>query len=317
MPDSPPMLSVILVNYNTREMTLRCLSALFDDLRDLPAEVWVVDNASTDGSCAAIRERFPTVKLIENATNAGFGRANNQAMRLAAGRFFMLLNTDAFLKPGASQAMLEYLNAHPKVGVVGPRLLNADASLQPSCYRFPSPARAIFENSWLSTLLPNHRLIGDYRRWAHDAERDVDWIVGACMLLRREVFERTGGFDEAFFMYSEEADWQRRIRDAGWTVSFTPRAQATHLGGASGANEKARIHRHFFESLDHYEQKHHGRIGLLMFRAAMVCGCSIRAVLWMGAWCLPSWRATACEKIHLHLWLVKRQATHWPKRVNL
>jgi GT2 family glycosyltransferase len=310
-----PVLSVILVNYNTREMTLKCLGALFDDLVDLPAEVWLVDNASNDGSIAGIRERFPSVKLIENKENAGFGKANNQAMRVAAGRFIMLLNTDAFLNPGAIRAMLGYLEAHPKVGVVGPRLLNADGSLQHSCFRFPTPMRALLENLWISTAFPNHPVLGDYRHWPHDAEREVDWVVGACMLVRREVFERTGGFDETFFMYSEEADWQRRIRGAGWRIAFTPAAVVTHLGGASGAQEKARINRYFFDSLDYYLRKHHGLGGLLVLRLAMTFGCAVRAVLWLGASLLPSRRAVARNKVRLHLWLVKRQSTQWRTRL--
>lgn len=311
MDDTRPVVSIILVNYNTREMTLRCLRALFDDVRDLTAEVWVVDNASTDGSVAAIRDAFPAVKLIENSTNRGFGAANNQVMRQAFGQNFLLLNTDAFLQPGALPAMLSYFHAHPHVGVAGPKLVNADGSLQHSCFRFPTPARAVFENSWMSALLPNHPVIGDYRRWNHDTEREVDWIVGACMLVRREVFEKTGGFDEMFFMYAEEADWQKRIRDAGWSIGFTPAAVVTHLGGASGTAEKTRINRHFFESLDYYQRKHHGTGGLIAFRAAMVCGCGMRAFLWMGAWALPRKRAVAVAKIRMHLWLVRRQATHW------
>ena len=112
--------------------------------------------------------------------------------------------------------------------------------MQLSCFRFPTPRQAWVENLWVSALFPEHPVLGDYRRWAHDSERQVDWIVGACMLVRREVVEQVGGFDEAFFLYAEETDWQRRMRDGGWEIAFTPAAEVTHLGGASGASEQAR-----------------------------------------------------------------------------
>lgn len=307
-----PVVSVVLVSYNTREMTLRSLEALYADLGEMPAEVFVVDNASADGSAAAVRERFPQIKVIENPTNAGFGAANNIAMREAAGRYILLLNTDAFVTPGAVAALVRYLDEHPKVGVIGPRLSNGDGSLQVSCYPFPTPLRAWVENLWLAKLAPNHRVLGDYRRWAHDQERNVDWVVGACMLVRRTTYEQVGGFDERFFMYAEEADWQRRMRDAGWEVAFTPAAEVTHLGGASGAAEKPRINRHFFESLDYYELKHHGKAGLVALRLAMAVGCLGRALGWAGVYLLSrKRRPVASAKVRLMSWLVVRQTTHW------
>ena len=131
------------------------------------------------------------------------------------------------------------------------------------------------------------------------------------MLVRREVFERTGGFDERFFLYSEETDWQRRIRDLGWEIAFNPAAQVTHLGGASGANDKKNINRFFMESLDRYELKHHGPLGLVAFRCAMVVGCALRALLWGAMSLLPARRSNALTKMWGHLLLTRRQATHW------
>src|SRR5687768_14946249 len=136
-----PTVSVIIVSYNTREMTLECLRTLYGGLGDPAAEVWVVDNASTDGSAEAIRAGFPQVRLVANARNVGFGAANNQAMCQARGEFFLLLNSDAFPRPGAVAALADFLRRHQDVAVVGPRLLNADGSLQRSCFRFPSPGQ--------------------------------------------------------------------------------------------------------------------------------------------------------------------------------
>lgn len=312
MSDGPTQLSVIIVSYNTRDMTLNCLNTLFSGLQTVTAEVWVVDNASQDGSVEAIQSAFPSVRILANDLNSGFGTANNQAMTQAKGEFLLLLNSDAFPDPHAIPTLISYLQAHSDVGVVGPRLLNEDGSLQLSCFRFPSPIRCWLENLWLSALFHRHSLLGDYRRWSHDQERLVESITGACMLVRRKVYEQVGGFDERFFMYSEETDWQRRIADAGWKIAFTPDAVVTHLGGASGANEAARISRHFFDSLDYYEWKHHGAAGLFALRVAMIVGSSLRLFLWLLVLLLkPGRRLVAGSKARLHTWLLWRQATCW------
>jgi GT2 family glycosyltransferase len=308
-----PKVSVVIVNYNTREMTLECLRTLTENLGQdqIQAEIIVVDNASSDGSIEAIRNAFPQITVIASPTNRGFGAANNLAMKQATGDYFLLLNTDAFPEPKAISSLVAYLENHPHVGVVGPRLLNGDGSLQTSCYPFPTPGRAWAENLWLSAAFPRSALVGDYRHWGHDEEREVEWAIGACLLVRKKVVEEVGGFDETFFMYSEEADWQRRIRNAGWTIAFTPAAVVTHLGGASGKTEKAKINRHFFESLDYYERKHHGLMGLMLLRMAMIIGCSMRACLWIVAAILPGRRARALSKVKLHAWLIARQAAFW------
>jgi GT2 family glycosyltransferase len=301
-------ISAIVVSYNTRQMTLDCLRSLKAELAGKPSEMIVVDNGSTDGSPAAIRAAFPEVVLIENAQNRGFGTANNQAMRAAGGEFFLLLNSDAFPTPGAVAAMLRCMDEHPDAGVVGPKLLNADGSTQRSCFKFPSPLRAWLENLWIPRLVPSTWAWGDWRRWPHDQQRMVDFVIGACMLVRRRVFEQTGGFDETFFMYAEETDWQKRIHHAGGRIWFTPTAQVTHLGGASGAGS---TNPSFFDSLDYYELKHHGLAGLVLFRLAMVIGCTIRAVGWAAASVIPGKRQAAMAKLKLRLWLIWRQTADW------
>lgn len=312
VPASDLVVSAVIVSFNTRPLTTRCLRTLLPEITPFSSEVIVVDNGSADGSVAAVREEFPTVRVIESGQNIGFGPANNLALREAQGKYLLLLNSDAFPQPGAIGKLVNYLEEHPDVGVVGPRLLNTDGSMQLSCFRFPTPRQAWCENLWVSSMFPEHLVLGNYRRWPHDSEREVDWIVGACMLMRREVFEQVGGFDESFFLYAEETDWQRRMRDGGWEIAFTPAAVVTHLGGASGASEKARINRHFFDGLDRYERKHHGMAGLISLRCAMTIGCGLRAVLWAITWLLrPQRRAVASSKARLHSWLVLRQATHW------
>lgn len=311
MAKTRPEVSVIVVSYNTREMTIECLRSVYLDLGERKSDVWVVDNNSRDGSAEAIRKTFPDVHVIESERNAGFGAANNLAMREASGEFFLLLNSDAFLIPGAMAALIACARSHPKAAVIGPRLVNEDGSLQVSCYRFPSPTRAWLENLWISSLFPNHAALGDYRRWRHDVERPVDSVIGACMLVRREAFDQTGGFDEAYFMYQEETDWQKTLRERGWTILFTPEAKVTHLGGASGKDESLKVSAHFFDSLDYYERKHHGTLGLVSLRVAMTIGCLVRAAIWGVVMLIPSRRKLAYSKSRLHSRLFIRQATHW------
>lgn len=305
-------ISVIIVSYNTRDLLRDCLRSVLGDIDMPPHEVIVVDNGSRDGSMAMVRAEFPAIEVIETGENLGFAQANNLALRRAQGAFFLLLNSDAFPEPDAVGRLVEYLRRHPEVGVVGPRLLNRDGSLQPSCYRFPSPGRAWLENLWVSSLLPPGSFWGDFRRWGHDEDREVDWVSGACFLVRREAYAAVGGFDERFFMYQEETDWQRRLRDGGWRIAFTPDARVMHIGGASGAADQVRINRHFFESLDRYEWKHHGPAGLVSVRLAMIVGCSLRAILWTLVLLLvPRRRKLAHSKAKLSSWLFVRQATHW------
>ena len=280
----PPVVSAVIVSYNTRELTLRCLASLHADLDGLPAEVFLVDNGSADDTVPAVRSAFPAVTVIDVGRNAGFGAANNLAIARAAGEFVLLLNTDAFVRPNAVAALVAYLRNHPRTAVVGPRLLNADESLQPSCHRFPSPGRAACEYTFLTAALPNHPAWGDYRRWPHDADREVDFVSGACMLVRRSAVNEVGTFDEAFFMYAEETDWCRRFRDAGWAVAFTPAATVVHLNGGSGSRQADRVFDEFHRSAQRYIRKHHGRAGLAVYRACLVGGASARVVLFgLGA----------------------------------
>ena len=308
------LLSTIIVTYNTREMTLDCLRSLLADTQDLEHEIFIVDNASTDGTLDAIRKDFPPVRIIANTENKGFGAANNQAMRIATGKYFLLLNSDAFPKPGAIPTLIKELESQPAVALIGPKLLNPDDSMQLSCFKFPSPARAWLENTWLATVFSRNQILGDYRHWPHDTARCVDWLIGACMLLRREVYEQVGGFDERFFMYAEESDWQLRKQKAGHKIAFTPHAQVMHLAGASTdpskpKKEKSLINEHFFHSLDLYTVKHHGLAGLFFLRSAMITGTLLRFPLYLAALLIPKRRTRAKKKLELHRWLLKRQLT--------
>lgn len=304
-------IAAVLVSYNTREMTLECLRSLHREIEsaDVSAEVFVVDNASTDDSVKAIRENFPHVEVLVAEENQGFGRANNRAFEVARGHWLLLLNTDAFLRPGALQALLDAAKRHPEAGVIAPRILNADGTLQRSCWEFPTPPGAWFENSGVASLLRALRLRQDFANWPHDDEREVEWAIGACLMVRRDVYARVGGFDEQFWMYSEETDWQKRIRDAGWKVVFTPHALVTHLGGGSGGEF---IKSAMWESLDRYLLKHHGRGGVLSARAAMVWGNALRLPLWALLSGVFPRRPDFRRKRRISAFLLRRQVGRLP-----
>ncbi len=311
-PCSSPLISVIVISFNTVDLTRQCLKAVESALKDVSAEIMVVDNASTDGSVEMVRLEFPQTKLLVNTGNVGFGAANNQAMKQACGEYFLLLNSDALLHSGALEAMLQAVSRHQQAAVVAPQLLNRDGSLQRSCWRFPSPWRTWAEALWISGLFANHPFLGDFRAWKHDAERKVEWAIGACLLVRRRAYEQIGGFDESFFMYAEETDWQQRMTNAGWEIWFTPEAQVVHLGGASGLGIKRAIAGHFYKSNDLYLLRHHGALGLLSARIATAFGSAARAlVLLLMEFFTPKNRAEIRSKRRLRCWLARRAVFSW------
>jgi GT2 family glycosyltransferase len=229
-------LSVIIVNWNTADLTLRCLATLERAIpAGLEAEVLVVDNASEDRSPDRIAEGYPHVRVIRREVNGGFARANNEAFGQARGGHYFLLNSDAQALPGSIAVMLAYLENHPRCGLVAPRLINRDGSLQYSCWRFPRWDITALEALYLYKCLPaaqaGERLLSGY--WDHGRAREVDWVMGAAMLLRRAVVDTVGGFDERYFMFGEDMEWCWRIRRAGWSIDYEPTAGVVHLGGQS------------------------------------------------------------------------------------
>jgi asparagine synthase (glutamine-hydrolysing) len=228
-------LSVVIVNWNTREILRTCLSSVREHLADIDHEVIVVDNASADGSPEMVAADFPAVRLVRNADNAGFGVANNQAMRIAHGRWFLLLNSDTLLTDDSVGELLRRVTDEPSLGVAHCRVEFPDGRLQHTAYRFPSLRLSVLEDLGLYKLLGRRRagetLLGGY--WDYEQERDVDWVAGAFMLLPREVFEQTGGFDERLFMYGEDLEWCQRIREHGWRIRFFPQASIVHLNHTS------------------------------------------------------------------------------------
>lgn len=250
-------LSVIIVNWNTRDLLAQCLGAVYDTADDLNFEVIVVDNGSTDGSQAMLRDQFPRVRLIQNHENAGFARANNQALAVSKGHYALLLNSDALLLANAAQAMRDLAEMKPWAGIVGAHLLNVDGSFQASHTPFPNLWQEFLILSGLGRVL--------YGPWypSRGPEEDkgpqrVDYVEGACMLVRREAFEDVGGLDEGYFMYAEEVDWCYAMREKGWQVWYQPAAKVIHLGGGSSQNRRTQREADLYRSRVRFFRKHYG-----------------------------------------------------------
>ena len=246
---------VAVVSYNTRAALQACLESM---MPERPSEVVVIDNGSTDGSVAMLRARFPDVTVHCDPSNPGYGAAANRAMRLTRAPYLLLLNSDTILRPGAIDGLRKHLDEHPGAAVVGPRILNPDGSLQPSCFPFPHPLVTILGGTGLESLLRRLPWFRSryLRTWAHDHVRSVPWVLGAALAIRRAAFDQLGGFREDFFMYMEETDLCYRARRAGWETHFTPAVEIIHSGGASTDRMRAKMRIRYYTSLMHYYRLH-------------------------------------------------------------
>lgn len=230
--------SVVIVSYNTRDITLRCVESVLAKREGVSTEVIVVDNRSSDGSAAALRERFPQITVVESPVNGGFAAGNNQGFERAHGRYLLLLNPDTELRGDALRASRDYMDANPGIGVLGARVWDEQGGVDPTIFRFLNLRQLVFSGAVPSAVMRRTTLFGDprYAGAALDREQDVDAVAGCFMFVRREVVERVGGLDERFFMYGEESEWCHRIVRAGWRVRYHPGVEIMHYGGASTAN---------------------------------------------------------------------------------
>jgi GT2 family glycosyltransferase len=254
----PPELSIIIVSWNVRELLRACLASL--PAGDPAVEVIVVDAASADGTPAMVPVEFPHAHLIASPDNLGYTRGNNLGLRAARGNSLLILNPDTEVLGDALARMQAYLAEHPRVGAVGPRLEYPDGTVQSSRRRFPTLGTAFFESTWIKHRMPRswrrHYFVEDVPL---DATTAVDWVVGAALMVRREAWRQVGDFDEGFFMYSEELDWQRRLKAAGWEVVYLPDARVVHHIGQSAAQVPAATHIRFNTSKVRYFRKYHGQ----------------------------------------------------------
>jgi N-acetylglucosaminyl-diphospho-decaprenol L-rhamnosyltransferase len=271
-------LSVVLVHYQSPAALRECLRTLEPELSGPGAEVVVVDNDSRDGTPAALAASHPRVRVIANDRNLGYAKAVNQGLAATSGAFALVMNPDCEVRPGAVRALSDYLRGHSRTGVAGPRIENPDGTVEFSARSFPDHFTFLFNRySLLTRLFPGNRWSRRYllSDWDHASEREVDWLSGACLMVRREAVREVGGMDEAFFMFNEDVDWCRRMKAAGWAVAFVSGAVVVHHVGASRKRvaPKVIVERH--RGMIHYFHKHHPANPLLEALAA--------AAIWLRA----------------------------------
>lgn len=273
----PLKLSIIIVSWNTHDLLKACLDSIYAYPPQDPFEVWVVDNASTDGSPAMVRENFPQVRLVENTENVGFAGGNNQAIRQSTGEYVLLLNPDTEVRPEALDSLVQFMDARPDVGAAGSRLIDPDGSLQTSC----SPSPTLLREFLRLFHVPGIPSDGTYdmHAWSLDVPRPVDVIQGASLIVRRSVLDQVGLLDETYFIYSEEVDLCLRIQRAGWRLYWVPRSQVVHYGGQSTRQVAAEMFLRLYQGKVLYFRKHYGRGTVMAYKAILTAAAVSRMAL--------------------------------------
>jgi len=256
-------LSIIIVSWKVRDLLEKCLHSIFEQTKNIQFEVFVVDNASGDGSVEMVREKFPQVDLTASAENLGFAKGNNLAIKKARGRYILLLNPDTEILDNALEKMVNFMDAHPESGIAGCKLLNPDLTLQPSVRAFPDLASQIFILLKIHHLLPHGKAM--YKYLVHDFNyektQEVDQMMGAFMIIRKEVINKVGLFDEKFWIWFEEVDFCKRAKEAGFKIFYTPEAKIIHHFGQSFKQVmNVKKQKDFNRSLSYYFKKH-GTVG--------------------------------------------------------
>lgn len=307
------MLTVIIVSWNVKDLLRDCLRSLrqFAPTHDAMT-VFVVDNASADGTPEMVRTEFPDIRLVVNSFNRGFTGGNNDGLasaRSVAGAedYALLLNPDTIVTVGALDALLACARGRPDAGVVGPRLVYGDGSPQSSRRRFPTLATGIFESTWLQRLAPAGLLNRFFARDApEDQTCDVDWVVGAAMLVRWKAIDQVGGLDETnFFMYSEETDWCRRMKAQGWAVVWYPGATIVHFEAKSSDKVSGLRILRFNTSRVRYFAKHHGGAAAGLIRAVLLFGFAAQLALEAAKWALGHKRAMRADRIRAYAQVIR------------
>ncbi|MDE2812042.1 MAG: glycosyltransferase [Gemmatimonadota bacterium] len=255
-------LSVVFLSYNTRDLTRQALSSVLAAVEGLEVEIFVVDNASADGSADMVAEEFPQVKLICNAANVGFAAGNNVALRQVTGEYALLINTDTIVRRDALRTMVEFLDAHPEAGACGCKILDPDGTLQLDSRRgFPTPLAAFCKMSGLSRLFPKHPLIAHYHMTYLDPEQmaEVEVLSGSCMMVRKAAMDQVGLLDEDYFMYGEDIDWCYRFHQAGWKIYYVPTTAIIHFRGESGRGTPLKILYRKSQAMSIFVNKHMAR----------------------------------------------------------
>jgi GT2 family glycosyltransferase len=235
--------SILIVSWNTCKLLKDCLLSVYDQTKVIDFEVIVIDNASTDGSAEMVKKEFPQAILISNPDNRGFAAANNQGMKIAKGRYVLLLNPDTIVLDGAIQKSVAYADDHQDIGILGCQVWLNNKEIQQTCFSFPSVCGLIIQKTGLCRMFPRSGVFGREKMvgWNRDTEREVDVVSGMFMLVRKSAIDQVGLMDEDYFVYAEETDWCFRFRRAGWKCVFTPTARIIHLDGGSKSTEQISV----------------------------------------------------------------------------
>jgi GT2 family glycosyltransferase len=273
-------LSIVIICWNDWKVIENCLRSIFGGTRTVRFEVIVSDNGSTDGSVEKIRAQFPSVRVVENGANLGFAKGNNAGIREATGDYVLILNPDTIIHDGSLDRWVEFAERHPEAGAFGCRVHNPDGSYQRSARPFPTISRYLVSAFGLRFLgrLPHPVLSDEYEGWEGDTEREVDWQSGCCVMLRRDLLQKLGGFDEQFFYQFEEVDLCRRVWKSGFRIRFTPAVSITHLGGQSVGRFPLRFAIEVCRNGYRYFFKHYGARGARQYRWMLLTKMRIRQV---------------------------------------
>jgi len=312
--------SIIIVAWNVRDFLHNCLRSIYQETKGLDFEVIYVDNASADASVEMVVEKFPQVKIIRNRENRGFATANNQGIRIAKGRYVLLLNSDTVVLDNAIAKTVEFADAHPDAAVVGCRVLNPDKTLQPTCFMFPSLLNMLLSASYLYKLLPKSRFFGRERMtwWDRNDTREVDVVTGCYMLVRREAIEDVGIMDERYFIYADETDWCYRFRKNGWKVLFVHEPEIIHYGGQTTKQIPEKFKFQLYGAKLVFMEKNRGKLTLQFARLLTASFFFLRIPYWLlvgilykdgssrfqtartylkgGFYCLVGWRRLLMDK---------------------
>ncbi|MCK4326613.1 glycosyltransferase family 2 protein [bacterium] len=255
-------LSIVIVNYNSAVVLSPCLNSIYGREANTDFEVFVVDNNSNDNSAELVEREFPQVKIIKNKLNLGFSKGCNQGIQKSKGGYILLLNPDTIIKSHALEDMVGFMKREPDCGIVGPQIMDSDGTIQLSCRSFPSFRNALFNRYSLFTrLFPNNRFSRGYllSDWDHNQIREVDWVSGACMMVRRQALDNIGLLDERFFMYCEDVDLCYRMKEQGWKVYYLPEVRITHCIGESSQSIGCRSIIEHHKSMFQFYKKHYKR----------------------------------------------------------
>ena len=262
-------LSNIIVNYNNSDVLIDCLESIYKTVHEIKFEILVINNSLKDRGIKSVKKNFPEIKLIHNKINVGFARANNQAAKLAKGEILLFLNPDIVLTEGAVTNMLTYLKSHKETGVLGPKILNMDKTLQYSCRGFPDVWTGLFNRySLITKLVPNNYFTAKYllTDFDHNEVREVDWVSGSCMMISRDIFTKAGLFDENYFLFNEDVDLCKNMINHGYKTVYYPFAKVYHRITSSNnkVDSNIIIKRHL--GMSYYFKKHHYKnIGIRCF----------------------------------------------------